>query len=68
LNDLERLSWPELVGREGTYAVQYIKEKTGLTNVHTVLEGSAITMDYRTDRVRVFVNEKGIVTQIPRTG
>lgn len=23
------LSWPELVGRAGTYAVHYIKEKTG---------------------------------------
>lgn len=29
LRNMERLSWPELVGREGTYAVQYIKEKTG---------------------------------------
>lgn len=30
--DMESLSWPELVGREGTYAVQYIKEKTGETD------------------------------------
>jgi len=29
LNDVEQLSWPELVGRKGTYAVKYIKEKTG---------------------------------------
>jgi hypothetical protein len=29
LTKAERLSWPELVGRKGTYAVQYIKEKTG---------------------------------------
>ena len=28
-NNMGQLSWPELVGREGTYAVQYIKEKTG---------------------------------------
>lgn len=26
---MESSSWPELVGREGTYAVQYIKEKSG---------------------------------------
>jgi hypothetical protein len=26
---MEQLSWPELVGRDGTYAVQYIKERTG---------------------------------------
>jgi len=68
LNDMEQLSWPEMVGKEGTYAVEYIKEKSGLTNVFTVSENSPITMDYRTDRVRVFVNEKGIVTQVPRTG
>lgn len=29
LIDIKPLSWPELVGSEGTYAVQYIKEKTG---------------------------------------
>ncbi|CAF1474938.1 unnamed protein product [Rotaria sp. Silwood1] len=65
LNNMKQSSWPELVGREGTYAVQYIKEKTGFTNVFTVLEGSLVTMDYRTDRVRVFVNKKGIVIQPP---
>jgi len=68
LNDMEQLSWPELVGREGTYAVEYIKETSGLTNVFTILEGTPVTMDYRNDRVRVFVDKHGIVTQIPRTG
>lgn len=40
----------------------------GLSNVFTVLENSPMTMDYRTDRVRVIVNQAGIVTQVPRTG
>jgi hypothetical protein len=39
--------------------------KIGFTNVFPVKEGSMITMDYRTDRIRVFVNNKGIVTQVP---
>jgi len=33
-----------------------------------VPEGSMVTMDFRFDRVRVFVNEQGVVTKTPRTG
>jgi hypothetical protein len=40
----------------------------GLTNVVAINENSPVTMDYRTDRVRVFVNDKGIVTRVPTTG
>lgn len=40
----------------------------GLENVFTVLEKTPMTMDYRTDRVRVIVNQAGIVTEVPRTG
>lgn len=43
------------------FVIAYI----GFTNVMPVREGSAVTMDYRTDRVRVFVNSKGIVTSVP---
>jgi len=31
----------------------------------TVAEGSIVTLDYRTDRVRVFVNDQGIVKAVP---
>jgi hypothetical protein len=33
----------------------------------TIKEGSMVTMDYRSNRVRVFVNDKGIVTRVPVT-
>ncbi len=39
--------------------------KIGFKIVMTVKEGSPMTMDYRTDRVRVIVNERGIVTRVP---
>jgi hypothetical protein len=39
--------------------------KIGFKNVMTIKEGSPVTMDFRTDRVRVFVNNRGIVTQVP---
>ena len=32
------------------------------------LQGSAVTMDFRTDRVRVYTNEHGVVTQKPIIG
>jgi hypothetical protein len=37
----------------------------GLTNVNLVPENAPITMDYRTDRIRVFVNAQGIVSMVP---
>lgn len=40
----------------------------GFSDVVTILEGSPVTMDYRTDRVRVIVNNKGIVIQTPIVG
>ncbi|CAF1019163.1 unnamed protein product [Adineta steineri] len=63
-----KTSWPEMLGKEGTYAVEYIKEKSGLTNVFTLLETAPMTMDYSTDRVRVIVNKKDIVTVVPSIG
>jgi hypothetical protein len=46
----------------------YFIIRLGLTNVFIVPEGSAITLDYRTDRVRVFIDKKGVVTQTPSIG
>lgn len=37
----------------------------GFTNVRTIPDGSPVTLDYRTDRVRVFVDKNGIVTETP---
>ncbi|CAF0978686.1 unnamed protein product [Rotaria sp. Silwood1] len=66
--DIQQYSWPEMLGKYGAVAVNYIKMKTGFTKVFTVLEGSLLTMDMQSDRVRVVVNENGIVTQVPYIG
>ncbi|CAF1062802.1 unnamed protein product [Adineta ricciae] len=63
-----KTQWPELVGQKGEHAVKVIKKETGLTNVVTILEGSPVTLDYSTSRVRVIVNNKGIVTHTPIVG
>ncbi|CAF1343960.1 unnamed protein product [Adineta steineri] len=57
--------WPELVGKNGNEAVKIIKQETGFTNVMVVKEGSLITMDYRANRVRVFVDKQGNVKASP---
>ncbi|CAF2531536.1 unnamed protein product [Rotaria sp. Silwood2] len=62
---VKKTQWPELVGMNGQDAVQIIKQETGFSNVVTIQEGSPVTLDYRTDRVRVFVDNKGIVKGVP---
>ncbi|CAM4759371.1 unnamed protein product [Rotaria magnacalcarata] len=54
-------SWPDLVGKDGNEVVEKIKRET----VHVVMPGSMLTMDYRTDRIRVHVDEQGKVQYPP---
>ncbi|CAF3497216.1 unnamed protein product [Rotaria sp. Silwood1] len=62
---VKKTQWPELIGTNGEDAVKIIKQETGFSSVMTIEEGSPITLDYRTDRVRVFVDKKGIVKSAP---
>ncbi|CAF0975084.1 unnamed protein product [Rotaria sordida] len=62
---VKKTQWLELVGINGKDAVKLIKQETGFSSVMTIEEGSPITLDYRMDRVRVFVNKKGIVASVP---
>jgi len=49
--------WPELVGKDGEEAKQTIlSENPSVTQVYIIPEGSMVTMDYREDRVWVFVD------------
>ena len=73
-DDLDELkfsvgSWPELVGKDGLTAKSAIQKATGLnTRVIITPENSMVTMDYRLDRVRIYVDSNGIVTRVPRRG
>lgn len=61
--------WPNLVGMPGQQAKDTIeRENTELTLVVIIPDGSPVTADYREDRVRIFVDNDGKVTQIPRVG
>ncbi|KAA8527722.1 hypothetical protein F0562_035409 [Nyssa sinensis] len=61
-------SWPELVGAKGETAVGTIEKENHKVNAEIVLEGSHITLEFSCNRVRVFVDKKGIVLQVPVIG
>ncbi|XP_028780813.1 proteinase inhibitor-like, partial [Neltuma alba] len=61
-------SWPELVGQKGEIAEATIERENPLVDAIIVDEGSGVITDFRCDRVWVWVNCDGIVTQIPKIG
>ncbi|CAF0816021.1 unnamed protein product [Adineta steineri] len=60
--------WPHLVGRSPQEAVQVIRRDTGLTNIQIMQPDMMGTMDYRTDRVRIQVDQYGRVSSPPTIG
>ena len=60
--------WPKCIGMTGEACVDYIESNTdGLTLV-IVREGSMVTQDFRTDRVRIWVDADDIVYATPSRG
>ena len=60
--------WPQVAGREAKEVVLEIQEQNPSLKVVAVKEGSPVTMDHRTDRVRVFFNTEGFVVGKPKVG
>ena len=61
--------WPGLVGSPGQAAKAIIKEENPSLTIVTVLPvGTIVTRDYRTDRCRIFVDESGVVAEVPAVG
>ncbi len=64
-----RKTWPELVGKTGEEAKEVILNSgAGVDDVQIIPDGSMVTMDYRQDRVRIFVDANGIVVRAPMVG
>jgi hypothetical protein len=64
-----RSAWPELLGVPKDEAKASLAASAPGLKVFLVEEGSMMTMDYRTDRVRiVFDPSTGRVSQEPRIG
>ena len=60
--------WPELTGKTGEEAKAAILKDDSKLQVDVLPEGSMVTMDYRLDRVRIFVSDDGKVVRSPRKG
>ncbi|KAL4363374.1 hypothetical protein GQ457_04G027480 [Hibiscus cannabinus] len=61
-------SWPELVGINGQVAAHVIAKENPKVSVQIVKEGMMVTMDFRCDRVRVWVDKYQIVKITPKIG
>jgi hypothetical protein len=61
-------SWPELVGVQGTVAEATIERENPLVNAVIVPEGSSVILDFRCDRVWVWVDKNGLVDKVPKIG
>jgi hypothetical protein len=62
--DGNKTFWPELVGVNGEVAEAKIIEATGL-HVQVIPYGYMTTMEYRTDRVRIWLDASGNVSKPP---
>jgi hypothetical protein len=60
--------WPGAVGQNAEEAMAIIKRDRPDIKIVAVPEGSMVTMDFITSRVRVFVNEQGNVAKEPMLG
>ncbi|KAK1297733.1 hypothetical protein QJS10_CPB15g02000 [Acorus calamus] len=63
-----KTEWPELVGVKGDVAVATIKAENPSLDVFTIKKGTIITKEFRSDRIRVWVDECGVVYEAPHIG
>ncbi|PWA72980.1 proteinase inhibitor I13 [Artemisia annua] len=61
-------SWPALVGTSGEIAASIIESEHEGVDAFIMEEGSFVSTDIRCDRVRVFIDDNGIVKEVPKIG
>lgn len=67
--ETDRQEWPELVGKDGKEARDFIMQQSGNSlQVFVVPNDSAVTADFVTDRVRIWINDDGTVSRPPKIG
>ncbi|KAL3839494.1 hypothetical protein ACJIZ3_024085 [Penstemon smallii] len=60
-------TWPEVVGLSGEEAkIKIEEEMPNGSQIYVVPSGSFVTMDLRSDRVRIFIDSSGKVSYPPR--
>ncbi|KAI3788582.1 hypothetical protein L2E82_01353 [Cichorium intybus] len=63
-----KTTWPELVGMKAEDATKKIKEEMLGAMIHVVPQDSFLTMEFRSNRVRLFVDSSQNVVRAPRIG
>lgn len=62
-------SWPEVVGLSGEVAKAKIEKENPTVTAEIKMHGTSTSDDYmRADRVRVWVDLKGVVKDVPQVG
>ncbi|KAJ0088153.1 hypothetical protein Patl1_31825 [Pistacia atlantica] len=67
-NMASKTTWPELVGLTADEAEKKIKEEKPVVQVQVVPPNNFVTMDFRQNRVRLYVDSSGKVDRAPRIG
>ncbi|KAI3525838.1 hypothetical protein L1887_04967 [Cichorium endivia] len=67
-NPTVKTTWPELVGMKAEDATKKIKEEMLGAMIHVVPQDSFLTMEFRSNRVRLFVDSSQNVVRAPRIG
>ncbi|GKY96649.1 hypothetical protein MPSEU_000624500 [Mayamaea pseudoterrestris] len=67
-NETLPTSWPEALGKTGEEAKTMILTTDSTLNVEIIPFDVFVTADWFKDRVRVRVDDKGIVTEVPEIG
>ena len=60
--------WPDWVGKTGEEAKAAIQTENSNLFVVLVHVNAMVTMDYRLDRVRIYIDDDGKVDRIPTIG
>ncbi|XP_071691751.1 subtilisin inhibitor-like [Rutidosis leptorrhynchoides] len=63
-----KTNWPELVGWKADDAEKKIKEEMPRATVQVVPHDSFVTMDFKSTRVRLYVDSAQTIVKEPRTG
>lgn len=68
VDGVPKAAWPELVGLPGDEAAAVVRREAPTLQVQVLGAGMMATMDYRCDRVRLWLDEAGRVSRPPRIG
>jgi len=68
MSSAENLNFSHHVGKDAKEVQELIQKEHPELKVYIVPQDAAVTMDYRVDRVRLFIDSDGMVARTPHAG